>query len=221
MDEQSLDADNSADAKPEPYSKGKRTRERLMDAANDAILTKGFAGTSIDELVEATGITKSGFFYHFRDKGDLARQLLVRFLAEDDAVTDALTAQAHARSGDPMQRFLLFLDLYADMMDEVDEVHPGCLVAAVIYQEQAFDRDVRQMLFETAMRWRERFRSWFQAIDAQYTPVAPIDLDTLADSFSAVVEGSIVLTRALGDPKLLGRQLRLFGTMIRTTYGVA
>lgn len=221
MDEHSLDADISADAKPGPHSKGRRTRERLMDAANDAILTKGFAGTSIDELVEATGITKSGFFYHFRDKGDLARQLLVRFLAEDDAVTDALTAQAHARSGDPMQRFLLFLDLYADMMDEVDEVHPGCLVAAVIYQEQAFDRDVRQMLFETAMRWRERFRSWFQAIDAQYTPVAPIDLDTLADSFSAVVEGSIVLTRALGDPKLLGRQLRLFGTMIRTTYGVA
>ena len=221
MDERSAGLDIPPGPKPEPIRKGERTRERLLDAANDAILSKGFAGTSIDELVEATGITKSGFFYHFRDKGDLARQLLVRFLAEDDAVTDALTAQAHARSGDPMQRFLLFLDLYADMMDEVDEVHPGCLVAAVIYQEQAFDRDVRQMLFETAMRWRERFRSWFQAIDAQYTPVAPIDLDTLADSFSAVVEGSIVLTRALGDPKLLGRQLRLFGTMIRTTYGVA
>jgi TetR/AcrR family transcriptional repressor of nem operon len=218
MDEDKQDADVAL--KAEPHSKGKRTRERLMDAANDAILTKGFAGTSIDELVEATGITKSGFFYHFRDKGDLARQLLIRFLAEDDAVMDELTARAHALSDDPMQRFLLFLDLYADMMDEVDEVHPGCLVAAVIYQEQAFDRDVRQMLFETAMRWRERFRSWFQAIDARYTPVAPIDLDTLADSFSAVVEGSIVLTRALGDPKLLGRQLRLFGTMVRTTYGV-
>lgn len=77
-----------------------------MDAANDAILTKGFAGTSIDELVEATGITKSGFFYHFRDKGDLARQLLVRFPEEDDSVMDDLTARAQALSDDPMRRFL-------------------------------------------------------------------------------------------------------------------
>ncbi|HEY0595407.1 TetR/AcrR family transcriptional regulator [Sphingopyxis sp.] len=220
MDEPSLKAGASPDTKPEPHGKGKRTRERLMDAANDAILTKGFAGTSIDELVEATGITKSGFFYHFRDKGDLARQLLVRFLEEDDAVMDELTARANALSEDPMQRFLFFLDLYADMTDAVDEVHPGCLVAAVIYQEQAFDRDVRQMLFETAMRWRERFRLWFQAIDTQYAPVTPIDLDTIADSFSAVVEGSIVLTRALDDPKLLGRQLRLFRNMVKAAYGV-
>lgn len=221
MDEQSVGSDGSPEAKPEPHTKGRRTRERLLDAANDAILSKGFAGTSIDELVEATGITKSGFFYHFRDKGDLARQLLVRFLAEDDAVMDELTARARAFSDDPMQRFLLFLDLYADMMDEIDEVHPGCLVAAVIYQEQAFDRDVRQMLFETAMRWRERFREWFQAIEERYRPVTPIDLDTIADSFSAVVEGSIVLTRALDDRKLLGRQLRLFRSMVKAAYGVA
>ena len=218
MDEHRLNSD--VPLKAALHSKGKRTRERLMDAANDAILTKGFAGTSIDELVEATGITKSGFFYHFRDKGDLARQLLVRFLEEDDAVMDELTARAQALSDDPMRRFLYFLDLYADMMDEVDEVHPGCLVAAVIYQEQAFDRDVREMLFETAMRWRERFRLWFEAIEEQYVSVTPIDLVTIADSFSAVVEGSIVLTRALGDPKLLGRQLRLFGSMVKATYGI-
>ncbi|MGN6691841.1 MAG: TetR/AcrR family transcriptional regulator [Sphingopyxis sp.] len=218
MDEHKRNANRSL--KAEQHSKGKRTRERLMDAANDAILTKGFAGTSIDELVEATGITKSGFFYHFRDKGDLARQLLARFLEEDDAVMDDLTARAHALSHDPMQRFLLFLDLYADMMDEIDEVHPGCLVAAIIYQEQAFDRDVREMLFETAMRWRERFRLWFEAIDTQYSPADPVAIDTIADSFSAVVEGSIVLTRALNDPKLLGRQLRLFGKMVKAVYGV-
>lgn len=203
----------------EPQRKGQRTRERLLDAANDAILSKGFAGTSIDELVEVTGITKSGFFYHFRDKGDLARQLLVRFIEEDDVVMDGLTARAHATTDDPMQRFLLFLDLYADLMDEMEAVHPGCLVAAVLYQEQAFDREVRALLFEAAMRWRARFRTWFEAIEARYTPVAPIDRDTIADAFSAVVEGSIVLTRALNDRKLLGRQLRLFRTMVETTYG--
>ena len=59
-------------------TKGERTRERIMDLAYQAIVEKGFAATSIEELVEAAGITKSGFFYHFRDKNDLARQLLAR-----------------------------------------------------------------------------------------------------------------------------------------------
>lgn len=54
-------------------TKGERTRERILDVAYESIVQKGFAATSIEELVEAAGITKSGFFYHFRDKNDMAR----------------------------------------------------------------------------------------------------------------------------------------------------
>jgi AcrR family transcriptional regulator len=55
------------------------TRERLLALAEEAVLAKGFAGTSIEELIAAAGITKSGFFYHFKDKGDLAKALLLRY----------------------------------------------------------------------------------------------------------------------------------------------
>ena len=56
-------------------TKGEKTRERIMDLAYESIIEKGFAATSIEELVEAAGITKSGFFYHFRDKSELAKAL--------------------------------------------------------------------------------------------------------------------------------------------------
>ena len=45
--------------------KGTDTRERILDLAQAAVLDKGFAATSIDELIAGAGITKSGFFYHF------------------------------------------------------------------------------------------------------------------------------------------------------------
>ena len=76
-------------------TKGERTRERILDVAYQSIVEKGFAATSIEELVEAAGITKSGFFYHFRDKNDMARQLFDRFLAEDDG------DHRHARESAP------------------------------------------------------------------------------------------------------------------------
>ena len=75
---------------PRRRTKGERTRARILDLAYESIVQKGFAATSIEELVEAAGITKSGFFYHFKDKNDLARQLLERFLAEDEAILDTL-----------------------------------------------------------------------------------------------------------------------------------
>src|SRR6476661_2359818 len=97
-------------------TKGERTRERIMDIAYDSIVQKGFAATSIEELVEAVGITKSGFFYHFRDKNDLARQLLERFLAEDEEIVGALSQRARELSDDSLQSLLIFLNLYAQMM---------------------------------------------------------------------------------------------------------
>ena len=45
--------------------KGSDTRERILEVAEAAVLEKGFAGTSIEEVIAAVGITKSGFFYHF------------------------------------------------------------------------------------------------------------------------------------------------------------
>src|SRR5918992_3640409 len=94
---------------PAARTKGERTRQRILDIAYDAIVHKGFAATSLEELVEAAGITKSGFFYHFRDKNDLARQLLERFLAEDNEILDTLERRARALADDPLQSFLIFL----------------------------------------------------------------------------------------------------------------
>jgi AcrR family transcriptional regulator len=52
------------------------TRERLLELAEAAILEKGFSATSIDELIAAAGITKSGFFYHINYKNELAKALM-------------------------------------------------------------------------------------------------------------------------------------------------
>ena len=38
------------------------------------MLAKGFGATSIEEVIAEAGLTKSGFFYHFKDKNALARE---------------------------------------------------------------------------------------------------------------------------------------------------
>ncbi|HYN46828.1 MAG TPA: helix-turn-helix domain-containing protein, partial [Allosphingosinicella sp.] len=63
---------STATAAARPTARGKETRARILDMAEEAILAKGFDATSIEEIVAAAEITRSGFFYHFRDKNELA-----------------------------------------------------------------------------------------------------------------------------------------------------
>ena len=200
-------------------TKGERTRERILDVAYEAIVQKGFAATSIEELVEAAGITKSGFFYHFRDKNDMARQLFERFLAEDEAIVDTLVARARELSDDPLQSFLIFLNLYAQMMDDMAALHPGCMVASVAYQERLFDAELKQMNIDYILRMRRRFRAWLEEISARHPPAAEIDMDALADNLTAIIEGAIILSRSLQDRSLMGRQTRLFRSHIKLLFG--
>jgi TetR/AcrR family transcriptional repressor of nem operon len=200
-------------------TKGERTRERIMDMAYESIVQKGFAATSIEELVEAAGITKSGFFYHFKDKNDLARQLLERFLDEDVRIIETLESRSRELSDDPLQSFLIFLNLYAQMMDDMEALHPGCMVASITYQDRMFDAEVRQMNVDYLVRMRERFTRWLGEIAAVNPPRHEVDLADLADSLTGVVEGAIILSKALSDEGLMGRQMRIYRNHIRLLFG--
>mgnify|MGYP001269885168 CR=1 FL=1 len=200
-------------------SKGEQTRERLMDIAQEAVLHKGFAATSIDEIICEAGITKSGFFYHFRDKNDLAKALLQRYLDNEWTVFDALFRQADELSEDPLHSFLIFLKLFAETMSDLPNGHPGCLVASYVYQDHMFSREVREMTTEGHRIWRRRFRERLDRIAERYQPRVEVDLDDMADMLSSVADGGIILSKSLGDPSLLPRQILQYRAYVKLVFG--
>jgi TetR/AcrR family transcriptional repressor of nem operon len=204
-------------AEPE-RKRGADTRERLLDAAEMSILDKGFATTSIEELIAEVGITKSGFFYHFSDKGALAKALLERYLQREETLFDDLFSRARELDDDPLHAFLIGLKLMAELMADLPEGHPGCLVAAYCYQENMFNRDVRDLNREGVLRWRKRFRQYLDEIEERYPPRSNVNLDDLADMFSALADGGIILSEVVRDKELLPRQLMLYREMVRTVF---
>lgn len=55
-----------------PSSKGTRTRERLVATVAAIFNRRGYAGTSIDDVMRASGLTKGGIYRHFNSKDALA-----------------------------------------------------------------------------------------------------------------------------------------------------
>ena len=199
-------------------NKAPNTRQRLVEAAKISILEKGFGATSIDELIAEVNITKSGFFYHFKDKGELARVLLEDYIEEEEKLFDDIFDQGRDLADDPLQAFLISLKLLARMVEDLPEGHPGCLIATYCYQERLFDQAVRELNRKTVLIWRARFRAIFEDISTRYPPREDVDLDALADMVSTVLEGGIVLSKALGAPKVLPQQVLLFRNMMRALF---
>jgi AcrR family transcriptional regulator len=198
--------------------KGGDTRERLLEAAEVSVLEKGFAATSIEELIAAVGITKNGFFYHFKDKNELAKALLLRYVEREDALFDELFARADELNEDPLHGFLVGLKMMAEMMADLPNGHPGCLIASYCYQDRLFDRDVRELNTAAVLNWRRRFRNRLDLIAARYPPKVNADLDDLADMLSVIADGGIILSKTVNDKEALARQILLYRDFVRAVF---
>lgn len=198
--------------------KGAETRTRILDIAEAAVLQKGFGGTSIEELITETGITKSGFFYHFRDKNELAKALLNRYIENDERIYDEIFSRARELTDDPLQAFLLGLKLLSELLADLPNGHPGCLVATVCYDERIFDREIQETNRNAVLAWRRRFGRMFQEIMEVYTPREPLEVDQLADMVSTVLEGGIVLSKALKEPHSLSGQILVLRSFVKLLF---
>lgn len=67
--------------KPKPRTKpAEIRRNELMAAAEALFLEKGFAATSVDEIVRLADVAKGTFYLHFRSKDDMLIALRQRFI---------------------------------------------------------------------------------------------------------------------------------------------
>jgi AcrR family transcriptional regulator len=193
-------------------------RYEILDVASRSVIEKGFAATSIEEIIAEVGITKSGFFYHFADKNELAKALFKRYIDAEDRLFDELEQRAFELNEDPLHGFLINLKLLAELLADLPNGHPGCLIASYCYQSQLFNAEIRQMNQSALRSWNTRFRARLEEIAAAYPPRGEVDLDELAQMLITIVEGAIITARAIGDPGVLPRQIMLYRDYVRTIF---
>mgnify|MGYP000037588066 CR=1 FL=1 len=70
-------------------------RDELIDAAEALFLKKGFAATSVSEIVEAADVAKGTFYLYFKTKDDVLAALRSRFVDGFCEQIDAAMAGEH------------------------------------------------------------------------------------------------------------------------------
>lgn len=199
---------------------GRDTRSTILDAAESLILEQGFAGSSIEDIIARAGVTKGTFFYHFDSKANLAYALVSRFAALDRANLDDKMARAEGLSRDPLQQFLIFIGLMREMMEGLAEPYPGCLYAAYVYESELFDAPTLKVVRDAMQGWRDVMAPKIRHIIEQYPPRRPVDADSLADMLTVTFEGAFIVSRVMGEPDLVARQLDHFRDYVEFLFAV-
>ena len=190
------------------------TKRKLLDAAQRLMRIQGYAATSVEEICEAAKLTKGSFFHYFESKEALGRELLQRFCASME--TEA--AQCRSMEPDPLKRVLAFVD---GMIQAARAAGGGraCLLGTLAQELSDTHPGIRSVCAEGFARTAVLLERDLAAAKARYAPRSSVEPKSLAEHFTAVVQGSRLLARATRDPKVLERNLRHFRRYLESVFG--
>src|SRR6516225_3123116 len=103
------------------------TKHKMLDAAQDLMLAKGYTATSVDEICEAAGLTKGSFFHYFEGKEHLGRLVAERFYASWQQLSRAAPFR---RKKDPLDRVFGQVDFFIAMSRR--PAWKGCLLGTFV-----------------------------------------------------------------------------------------
>lgn len=178
-------------------SRGQQTRREIVEKAAPLFNRKGFEGTSLSDLMEATGLQKGGIYRHFASKEELATEAFD--YAWDRAVHGRLEGVAEVRN---------CVDRIAKMIENFVEVRAGLVAGGCPLMNTAVEADDGNVTLRA--RAKEALRSWMARIEAiaaeglaKKEVRRGIQPRKLAQRIIASLEGALLITRLENDREAL------------------
>lgn len=198
--------------------RGEATKERILAAAEQLVFERGYAGTSLDEIIEKVGLTKGAFFYHFKSKEDLARAVIERFSKQEVVLFVQWAERATALADDPLQDILLFFKFFEEFVEGIENPLPGCLLASYAYQSGEFSDAINAQVQKELTDWGALYERKFEKLMEWRKPRMAATASELAEAAMCMIEGALLLGRVYKDSKLIVRQSAQFRNYLQLLF---
>ncbi|MBA3424827.1 MAG: TetR family transcriptional regulator C-terminal domain-containing protein [Rubrobacteraceae bacterium] len=183
-------------------AKGQRTRRRIVERAAPVFNTRGYAGSSMSDLVRASGLKKGGLYNHFSGKEELALEAFDHAAA---LMRERFGSAMEGRDG-TLDRLFAVVDAFGSLVED-PPVAGGCPVLNTAVESD----DANPVLKERA---REAMEVWLRLIGCLVKEgVASGELQPDADPrrtasvVVAALEGALMLSKLHDDPAHMRRTI--------------
>ena len=178
-------------------ARGRVTRERIISAAAGLVNERGVARTSLDDVIERAGVSKSQLYLYFDDRSALLREVVPHNLEL------VLAAQEpHLAALDSWRAIRAWLDALVQLQVDV-HARGGCPVGSLVGQLAESDEAARRALADSFARWQTPLREGLRTMQARGKLARSANPDELATATMASIQGGLLLTQAGRDPRQL------------------
>jgi TetR/AcrR family transcriptional regulator, transcriptional repressor for nem operon len=190
------------------------TKEKLLEAAQQLMLAKGFPATTVDEICETAGFTKGSFFHYFESKEHLGKEVLTRFFS---FLQQVIREGLFHRKSDPLQRVYGYVDRFIEMSTN-PQMPSGCLLGQFTQELSDTHPEIRSLCAKHFAEWAATLKHDLDEAKAKYAPKAHFDTQSLAEYFIAIMQGSRILATAKQDPGVFEQNLQHYKRYIKSLF---
>ena len=169
-------------------ARGAATRARIVEAAADLIYAHGVEQTSLDDVMAATGVSKSQLYHYFADKDALVLEVIAlqaeRVLAAQEPHLGALDSLGALRA---WARAIIRLN---------EQVHMGgCPLGSLANELANTSKNARRRLARAFGTWIDRIEHGLQKMRERGELAKSADPRELAMALLSAVQGGLLLAK--------------------------
>ena len=179
-----------------------KTKTRILDAAQDLMLKKGFVATSIDEICKKASTTKGSFFHYFKNKEELGIELVEQFAQMS---IDLLKTACLESGNDPLDRIYGLIDSFIRFAETED--FKGCLIGTFAQELSRTHPSINSVCSSAIDLTTKLLKENLENAKEKYVASSPLDVDGLANCLYSIIQGSIIITKAKNDSTVMRKNL--------------
>ncbi|MFF2090895.1 TetR/AcrR family transcriptional regulator [Paenibacillus sp. NPDC058174] len=190
--------------------KGDRTREHIIMKSAAIFNQKGYAGTSLNDIIADTGIKKGGIYRHFVSKDEIAIEAYNYAASLVSSKFNEAVDQEQSASG----RLIAFFRVYGDV------VHNPPFIGGCPMQNTAVESDdTHTELRDRARQGLHNFLDVMKGIIRDGITAGEfkedLDAEALASFAFSLLEGGILLSKLDGDNKHMHTNTAIFSSYLQ------
>jgi TetR/AcrR family transcriptional repressor of nem operon len=179
---------------PPKTGKGRATRDRIVTVAAGLVRANGVRATSVDDVIDAAGVSKSQLYHYFDDKADLIRAVVDRtktvLLDLQQPLLDRL---------DDWAGISAWLDaIVADEMSR--HARGGCPLGSLVPELADSDELARGVLARAFDEWQGHLTEGLRRMQARGELRSDTDPERLAMATMASLQGGLLLSQVRRNP---------------------
>lgn len=148
----------------------------------------------------------------------LAHALVTRYADDDIGNLEKTLDKAEGLSEDPLQQLLIFVKLFEQEIQSLEEPYPGCLFASYLYQSGLFDEEILEIIRQWMLTWPSWIMEKLEKIIQKHSPTQEIDIKSLADMLLVIFEGAFILSQSQNDNKIIAQQLNHYHNYLQLLF---